>query len=145
MDDTWTNRDLPVLKAVVEIYEATGRTMIGPREIAAKAGLDQEVTERAIRALYRQPYFEPGTNSFGGHYVGVGAPTGEALRVAGQWPTPENLLERLIAALEAAGDDETVAEPERSKLKQIALGLRGAAYQVAIGALSGAGGHMLSG
>jgi hypothetical protein len=45
----------------------------------------------------------------------------------------------------AAGDDETVAEPQRSKLEQIAFGLRGAAYQVAIGALSGAGGHMLSG
>ena len=51
MDDTWTNRDLPVLKAVVEIYQATGRTIIGPREIAAKAGLDQEVTERDPRAV----------------------------------------------------------------------------------------------
>ena len=37
MDDTWTNRDLPVLKAVVEIYDATGKTMIGPGDIAAKA------------------------------------------------------------------------------------------------------------
>ncbi|UQX10100.1 hypothetical protein [Candidatus Mycobacterium methanotrophicum] len=64
--------------------------------------------------------------------------------MAGQWPTPENMLERLIAALEAAGEDESVAEPERSKLKQVALGLRGAAYQVAIGALASAGGHMLS-
>ena len=72
MDDTWTNRDLPVLKAVVEIYDATGRTMFGPRDIEARAGLDQEVTERAIRALYRQPYFETGTASFGGHYFSSG-------------------------------------------------------------------------
>jgi len=145
MEDTWTNRDLPVLKAVVEIYDATGRTMIRPGDIAAKAGFDQETTERAIRALYREPYLEEGTSSWGGQYVAVGPPTGEALRVAGQWPTPENLLERLIAALDAAGDDENLAEPERSKLKQIALGLRGFAYHVAIGALGGAGGHMLSG
>jgi hypothetical protein len=144
MDDTWANRDLPVLRAVVEIHDATGKTMIRPGEIARRVGFDEETTERALRALYRQPFFEPATQSFGGHYVAVGPPTGEALRVAGQWPTPENLLERLITAVEAAGDDETVAEPERSKLKQIALGLRGAAYQVAIGALSGAGGHMLS-
>ena len=53
----------------------------------------------------------------------------------------QNLLERLIAALEAAGDDETVGGAGASKLEQIALGLRGAAYQVAIGALSGAGGQ----
>jgi hypothetical protein len=130
MDDTWTSRDLPVLKAVVEIYDTTGKTVISPGEIAAKAGFDQETTERAIRALYRQPYLEPGHISWSGHTDAVGPPTGEALRVAGQWPTAENMLERLIAALEAAGDDETVAEPERSKLKQIALGLRGAAYQV---------------
>ena len=139
MDDTWTNRDLPVLRAVVEIYDATGKTMIGPSEIAAKVGFDQDTTTRAIRALYRQPYLEPATTDWGGHVNAVGPPTGEALRVAGQWPTPENLLERLIADLEAAGDDENVAEPDRSRLKQIALGLRGAAYQVAIGALSGAG------
>lgn len=143
--DTWTNRDLPVLKAVVQIFDETGRTMIRPGQIAARAELDEETTTRALRALYREPYLEPATESFGGHFVAVGPPTGNALRVAGQWPTPENLLERLIAALEVAGEDETVAEPERSKLKQIALGLRGAAYQVAIGALSGAGGHMLSG
>jgi hypothetical protein len=123
MDDTWTSRDLPVLKAVVEIYHTTGKTVISPGEIAAKAGFDQETTERAIRALYRQPYLEPGHISWSGHTDAVGPPTGEALRVAGQWPTPENMLERLIAALEAAGDDETVAEPERSKLKQIALGV----------------------
>lgn len=144
MEDTWANRDLPVLNAVVEIYERTGRTVIKPGEIAAKVGFDRETTERSIRALYREPYLEPGTMAFGGRHIAVGPPTGEALRVAGQWPTPENMLERLIAALEAAGDDENVEEPERSKLKQIALGLRSFAYHVAIGALGGAGGQMLS-
>jgi hypothetical protein len=140
---TWTNRDLPVLKAVVEIYDQTGH--VRASDVERALGLDRDTVQRALRALYTAPYFEEGTATASGDYVFVGPPTGDAYRVAGKWPTPENMLERLIAALEAAGDDETVAEPERSKLKQIALGLRGAAYQVAIGALSGAGGHMLSG
>ena len=76
--------------------------------------------------------------------IGSHLPAQEIQSFCGVNPT-QNLLERLIAALDAAGDDENLAEPERSKLKQIALGLRGFAYHVAIGALGGAGGHMLSG
>lgn len=143
--DTWTNRDLPVLKAIVQIYEETGRTMIGPGQIAARAGLDEEATSRALRALYREPYLEPAKRSFGGDFIAVGPPTGDALRVAGQWPTPENMLARLIAALEAAGnDDEHFEEPERSKFKQAAAWLGSFASGVAMSALGGAGGHMLS-
>jgi hypothetical protein len=73
----------------------------------------------------------------------VGAPTSDAYRVAGKWPTPENLLQRLIDAFEAAGDDETIAPPERSKFKQTALWLGDAPAKVAISALGGAGGHTL--
>jgi hypothetical protein len=56
----------------------------------------------------------------------------------------EGLLDRVITAFEAAADDETRAEPERSKFKQFPEWLPGAAAQVAIQALGGAGGHMLS-
>ena len=47
-------------------------------------------------------------------------PAGDALCVAGAWPSPENLLERLIAALENAANDDTREPEERSKLKQAA-------------------------
>jgi hypothetical protein len=144
MDDTWTNRDLPVLRAIVEIYDETGRPSIRTSEIAAAVGFDKDTTRRALNALYTQPYLKEGTTAFGGDRIFVGAPTGDALRVAGQWPTPENLLDRLIAALEAAGEDESRDEPERSKFKQAALWLGSFGSQVAIGALGGAGGHMLS-
>jgi len=144
MEDTWTDRDLPVLRAVVKVFNQTGQTRIGIHEIQEETGFDKPTTQRALQMLYTEPFFDKGDERGIGNYVAAGKPTGAALRLAGAWPTPENMLDRLIAALEAAGDDETVAEPERSKLNQIALGLRGAAYQVAIGALSGAGGHMLS-
>jgi hypothetical protein len=55
------------------------------------------------------------------------------------------LLERLIDALETAGEDEARVPEERSELKQVALGLRTAAAQIAISTLGGAGGNLLSG
>ncbi|MGH3584470.1 MAG: hypothetical protein ACRDUB_22975 [Mycobacterium sp.] len=75
----------------------------------------------------------------------VGKPTSAALRVAGQWPTPEAQVERLIVAFQAAADDESRSEEERSRAKQVGLWLAGALSQVAIGALGGAGGNMLTG
>ena len=75
----------------------------------------------------------------------VGPPTGDALRVAGAWPSRENLLERLITALESAADDELREPDERNKLKQAATWLASFGSQIAISALGGAAGNVLSG
>ncbi|CCK64165.1 hypothetical protein [Mycobacterium canetti] len=144
-EDTWTTRDLPVLRAVVDIYDRTGRSSIRPRDIEAVVGFDEDTLQRALRALNTEPFFEKVTEAYGGHILMVGPPTGDALRVAGAWPSPENLLERLIAALENAASDETREPGERSKFKQAAGWLGSFASQVAIGALGGAGGNVLSG
>ncbi|WP_062894951.1 hypothetical protein [Mycobacterium avium] len=141
MEDTWLNRDLPVLKAAVEIYDRTGH--IRADAIEKAVGFDTETVQRALRALYTEPYFQQGTSAYGGRMIFVGVPTSDAYRVAGKWPTPENLLERLIAAFDAAGEDDDRDEPERSRFKQAAAWLGSAASQVAISALGGAGGHML--
>jgi outer membrane protein assembly factor BamA len=142
--DTWHNRDLPVLKAAVGLYEEKGR---GPRvsAIEARTGFDQETVQRALRALYSEPYFEEVRTASGVGFIVVGRPTSAALRVAGQWPTPEAQLERMVAALEAASDDDARPERDRSRFKQAALWLGGAASQVAIGALRGAGGNVMTG
>ena len=104
--DTWTNRDLPVLRGVVELYEEDGR---GRRAttIASRTGFDNDTVQRALRALYTEPYFDKGSGSWGGELVMVGTPTSEALRGAGQ-SSPEAQIDRLIAALEAASDETTV-------------------------------------
>lgn len=143
-DDTWTNRDLPVLKAVVELFEETGR---GPRvtDVVTRVGFDEETVERALRALYTEPYFEKAMGSAQKQFIFVGVPTSAALRVAGQWPTPEGQLDRLIAAFEAVAADETRPEEERSRARKVGLWLTGALSQVAIGALGGAGGNIISG
>lgn len=142
MTDTWTDRDLPVLRAAVEIYDETGYPA-QPNELARACGLDIHTTQRAVRALGREPFFEV-EEDYGGGVSIMSPPTGHALRVAGQWPSPQTQLERLVAALEAAADDASQPEEQRSRFRQVALVLGGAASQIAIGALGGAGGNMLS-
>lgn len=141
-EDTWTSRDLPVLKAAVDLFDQTGHVRADAIERAV--GFDAETVQRALRALYTEPYFQSSdATSWGGRRILVGDPTSDAYRVAGKWPTPENLLERLVMALEAAGEDNDLPEPERSKAKQAALWLGDTLSKIAIGALGGAGGHAL--
>jgi hypothetical protein len=143
MADTWESRDLLVLRAAVELYDQTGRNP-SAAEMEAACGFDKDTVQRALRALYREPFFQEGMTDWSGNILAVGPPTSAALRVAGQWPSPEVQLDRLIAALQAAADDEERPEEERKRFKQAALWLGGAASQIAIGALSGAGGTWLS-
>ncbi|WP_319449768.1 MULTISPECIES: hypothetical protein [unclassified Mycobacterium] len=143
MADTWESRDLPVLRAAVELYDQTGRNP-SAAELGSACGFDKDTVQRALRALYREPFFEEGMTTWGGEILAVGPPTSAALRLAGQWPSPEAQLERLVAALQAAADDEERPDEERNRFKQTALWLGGAASQIAIGALGGAGGTWLS-
>lgn len=144
--DTWTNRDLPVLKAVVDIFEDDDEEEIEPLGIARRTGLELDAVQKSLRALRKHPYFDDsGLWYDDGNCVYVGEPTADCFRAAGNWPSPQGLVDRLIAALDQAGDDEDRLPEERSTLKKTALTLRGAAYQVALGALGGAGGNLLSG
>jgi hypothetical protein len=143
--DTWSERDLPVLRAVVDIYEQTGRKVIRLGELAKATGFDEDTVTRAARVLNREPYFELKGEFFGGGFIGVGAPTSDALRTAGQWPSAETMLERLISALELSSDDDELPDEERTKRKRAAAWLRTTMYQVAVNALGGAGGNLITG
>lgn len=137
-------RDLPVLKAAVEVFEQEGDPMDAD-DIAVIAKLDAETVQRALRALSTEPFFAKVLETANGDILWIGKPTSKALRVAEQWPSPETLLGSLISALETAGEDGARVPEERSNIKHVALGLRTAAAQIAIGALGGAGGNLLSG
>jgi hypothetical protein len=125
------------------LYDQAGRNP-SATELEAACGFDKETVQRALRALYREPFFEEGMTAWGGDILAVGPPTSAALRVSGQWPSPEVQLDRLIAALQAAADDEERPDEERNRFKQAAMWLGGAASQVAISALGGAGSTWLS-
>jgi hypothetical protein len=143
MEDMWTVRDLPVLKAAVKIYIETGRTKIPVEAIQKEAGFDPRTTQLALRRLYREPYFDEGIEGWGGGYTLAGEPTSAALRIAGAWPTPENLVDRLIEAFEAAANNEDLPEHERTRAQKIWEGLKSGGSKIAIAALGSAGGHIL--
>ena len=143
-NDTWNARDLPVLRAVVDIFDQTGKSLIKVGELSKATGFDEDTVQRAARALNREPFFELKGEFFGGGFLGVGPPSGDALRTAGQWPTPEAQLERLIAAIEQSADDD-MPEEEQTRRRRTAAFLRTSAYQLALNALGGAGGNLIAG
>jgi hypothetical protein len=145
--DTWTNRDLPVLRAIVDLWEEQDEDEGGiePWEIARRTGLDKETVRKALRTLNLQPYFEDAQVVGSGDIWMVGAPTADALRIVGQWPSPEVLLNRLIAELQQAAERDDLPEEERSKLKRTAIFLRTSAWQIALNALGSASGTIITG
>jgi hypothetical protein len=146
VQETWTSRDLPVLEAIAELYDEGQSDRVDVTAVGHRTGLDKEAVQHAIRNLKNAGYITGATRvGAGAKYGFVGALAPEGLRVVGAWPTPENLLKRLVEGLERASQDENRPEEERSKLRQAATWFGGFASQVAIGALGGAGGDMLGG
>ena len=143
--ETWTNRDLPVLRAIVEHYEETGEDVIQPWDLQQRTGFDEPTVQKALRVLNRVPYFERAYAINGGEIVDVGPPTADALRIVGQWPSPDTLLTRLIDELKRAADEDDVSDEDRTTIQRTVAFLRTTGWQLAVGALSGAGGNMLSG
>ena len=75
----------------------------------------------------------------------VGKPTSAALRVAGQLPTADNMVDSLIAAFEAAANDDSLDEATRTRAQKIWDSLLSGGSKIAIAALGSGGGHFLSG
>jgi hypothetical protein len=46
-EDTWTTGDLPVLRAVVDMYERTGQYITEASDIQAETGFDEETRQPA--------------------------------------------------------------------------------------------------
>lgn len=105
----------------MEIYGKGGRSNIRVSDIERVLGLDSKAIQLALNFLQAEPYFQT-EGEFSGQtgFVFIGAPTSAALRVAGAWPTPENLLERLIEAFRVAGEDPSRDANDRQMFKQSA-------------------------
>ncbi|WP_347350673.1 hypothetical protein [Intrasporangium sp.] len=112
MTETRTNRDPPVLRAIVDVYEDTGSPM-GPDAIEAVTGFDTGMVQAALRALDSEepPYISKLERVMTGDIIFIGAPTGHARRAVGAWPTAETIADRLVKALDEAADREP--DPER--------------------------------
>ncbi|MEV4287379.1 hypothetical protein AB0K40_17885 [Nonomuraea bangladeshensis] len=133
---TWETRDLPVLKAIVEMTDE-GAWHIKPQEVAERTGLSQDDVEVAFAALAAEhpPFFSfIDATSLASKRREIGRvynPTGHARRTVGTWPTAERLADRIIVGLERAADAEE-DEEKRGRLKRMAAWFGGAGREVLI-------------
>ncbi|MEV2242212.1 hypothetical protein [Micromonospora sp. NPDC049891] len=119
MTDTWTSIDLPVLKAAVKYIEDRDYGEFPQAyDLAPLLDIDENEVGKAMLRL-DGTYIEAFRTGGGLCRTGVRRIYPAARSAVGQWPTPEAVAERLLAALQAAADVESDTE-KRSKLKQAA-------------------------
>lgn len=131
VEDTWTNRDLPVLDVIVRLLDQ-GNFMVTVRDIAAETGFDPATVDRAITALEGTYVVEYEQFATGGdpNPWRVRRVTAKARQAVGQWPTPESLVDHLAEAFGNAAENEP--DPDRrGKLRQVASFLGSAGRDVA--------------
>lgn len=134
MEDTWTDRDLPVLSALVSRFDDPTVDVVRPAEMVAVSGLTEDAVMRALTALCEaEPQllqcYHPEEQRVPAFINGV---TAEARRRVGAWPTPEAMVDRLVAAFTQAAEHEHDAE-KKSNLRKVADLLGGALREIAIG------------
>lgn len=131
MPDYWTDRDLPVLHALVEHFDQLG-AHDGDLDLPGATGLSRDEVDRSLAALSRaQPPYIKGQAAMGSHGVPIRlfGVTERAYRAVGAWPTTESLTDQLIEALGRAADNESDPE-QRSRLKATTAWLGGAGRSI---------------
>lgn len=116
-EQRWTDRDLPVLLAIVEAAETDDGDMPDDTTLPATTGLPAADVFTAVRNLERGGYISGVTYAFGDGYT-VGDITERALRETGVWPNAETDADRLLWLLEQKVNDAASAE-DRSKWVRI--------------------------
>ena len=74
-EDTRKTRDLPVLRAVVDIYDESGTYNTRATGVERRTGLDHDTVQRALRRLNSAPsFFEKVVDASGGQIIMAGPP-----------------------------------------------------------------------
>jgi hypothetical protein len=119
VESTWENRDLPVLDAIVRYFDEEDSAQIPDAKTFANiTGMDPGQVGRAVRAL--SPRFIKTGPAMGDlTNVPIMGITDGARQVVGQWPVPEAVADRIVAALLEAAEREP-DERKRTKLRAAA-------------------------
>lgn len=128
LEDTWTTRDLPVLRAVARALDETGSTVKVHTltRLPELQNMDPDTCRRALVALEDEYLLINWSNRHTGPGLGViGRMTPAARRATGLWPSPESVTDRMLTALDEQID--AAQDPERkSKLVKVRDSLLGA-------------------
>jgi hypothetical protein len=135
--DTWTRRDLPILRAALRRADE-GEHYISLTDIQAEVGLNAAQMRAGMDALESAfpPYMTTqllfGEDPVQGHVTHISERARQAL---GTWPTSTDVLDRLVAAVEALADREP--DPaKQSMLRNAARVFGGMARDVVTAVLS---------
>jgi hypothetical protein len=133
ISETWTSRDLPVLRAVVALEAERGLPFFHP-DVVKASGLGESEVLAALGALDRG-YLEVVDLPGGVTYKQVTAVLERARRAVGSWPseTEDEVTQRLLAVLEELVQQAPEGSPERTKWER----LRAAAGDVSGQVLAG--------
>jgi hypothetical protein len=133
--NTWEARDLPVLRAIVEMSDE-GVWHVEPDQIAERTDLGAETVQVALWALAcEDPPFFDYINLSGLNDKAIGGiqnPTGHARRTVGTWPKPEDRIEQMIAVLREVAEREPDPK-QKSILRMAAEYVAGIPRDVAVG------------
>jgi hypothetical protein len=139
MTSIWYERDLPVLRAIVQLKDENPGQPIPRTRVVEATGLDAETVRRAVHSLLDEPYIEV----FGSQVdfaETIKRVNGNGKRAAEFWPTPDNVAELLRDALLQAADREP-DEEKRGKLRALGAWIGEGGRDT----VSGAFGNMLAG
>lgn len=134
LPDTWTSRDLPLLRRIAESVESDGPP-VDAAEVGWELGLSPRETDTAARALESGGYISGLAWEGGSVPPLISGITGTARKAVGLWPSHEVGYERLLAKL-----DELIAAStpqERTRLQRARDALVAGGGQVGV-ALAGA-------
>lgn len=118
-DETWSRRDLPVLRWIVDQFQSTDPN-VDDDAITAALSITADDAELAVQNLERGGYVRNVSWTFGGFHVGD--ITERALRARGIWPSSDG-ADALIDALRQA--EVLVDDPEEKNLIHRAAGALG--------------------
>jgi hypothetical protein len=133
--ETWTKRELPVLASVLRRFDA-GELLVDLEDVRAELEMPGPQMWMAVTALRdaSPPYIELELSGGWGdlHAGGVVTRVYERTRrELGSWPSPEGVLEQLVAALQEAAEREP--EPDRKgRLRAAADALGSVARDLAV-------------
>jgi hypothetical protein len=135
---TWADRELPILRSALRRLDE-GMSFAALEEIRLEVGLDVSQMRAGVQALESAspPYLTlrltmSGPDVVGGYVLSVSE---RARRELGTWPSGEDMLDRLVAALEAQAAD-TVEPEKQSKLRAAAAVIGGMAREVVVAVLA---------
>jgi hypothetical protein len=134
LPDTWHNRDLPVLRAIVRAFQDDPTGHVRSGALATELGMEPDDVTRALANLLRGGFVVPPGNA-GRQAAEFGIIidiTDRALYATGSWPTPDTALDRIVATLQAIADNTDADEDTRSRARKILDSLTGAGKQIGI-------------